>query len=433
MAEKKGLTRRQLLRSSAVTAGALAAAGPGANIAWSAPDTIRVGLIGCGKRGVAAARNCIGSAQGVQVVALADAFEDKVGSIKSEFKIADSHCFVGLDAYKEMMSRDDVDMVILATPPAFRPAQVTEAVEKGKHVFMEAPVAICPAGAKAVVEAATKASEKKLALVAGTQKRHDPAVVETLKRIGDGAIGDIMSAHFYWNQGGIPVEARKPTQSDVEWQLRNWPFFIWLSGDQIVYQLVHQIDLIEAALGAQPGMVHAMGGRQFRKGPQHGDVYDHFGMEFTYDNDVKAIGMCRQIEGTDELIGQRVVGTKGASDLCGTIEGENAWRYDGPKVDPYVQEFADMVKSIRDGNPLNEGIRAASSAMTAVLARESAYSRKRFKSSWYISKSDLSLLLGDELKLTDARPVLPAPNPTSYALAGMAPEAGKKRKKKGSK
>jgi predicted dehydrogenase len=277
-----------------------------------------------------------------------------------------------------------------------------------------------------VVEASEQARQKKLAIVCGTQRRHQAIYVEAMKRIHDGAIGDIVSAQCYWNMGGLWVNQRKPGQADVDWQIRNWLYFTWLSGDHIVEQHVHNIDVVNWAFqDAQPEMIHGLGGRQWRTGPEYGNIFDHFGVEFIYPNDVRTISTCRQIDRTTDNVSERVVGTKGAwqSDR-GAIEGENPWRYtnSGPEVDPYVQEHADLIKSIRDGQPLNEGHRIADSTLCAVMGRESAYSRQQFKRSWFLGRCTLDLLPPDDLKLSDAKPVPPFAIPGQYRLPGWVQE-----------
>ena len=414
------LTRREFLKNSTVTAGALALTGAAAPLAEArGSDTIRVGVSGCGNRGSGAARDCVKSSPGVKIVALADAFEQRLKGLKDEFKVPNNRCFVGLDAYKKLLALDDVDLVILATPPGFRPKQFAAAIDSGKNVFMEKPVGVCPAGIKMVIEASEKATEKKLAVVAGTQRRHQLSYVETMKRIHDGAIGEIVSAQCYWNMGGLWVNKKQPNQGDVEWQIRNWLYFPWLSGDHIVEQHVHNIDVINWAFGALPESVHGVGGRQYRTGPEYGNIFDHFGVEFFYPDDVRTISTCRQIEGTTTRISERVVGTKGVSDCAGTIEGENAWRYDGPNPSAYVLEHTDLIKSIRMGDPLNEGKRVAESTLCAIMGRESAYTRQRFKMSWFMSKCTLNLIPPDGLNLSDSKPVPPFPVPGQYKLAGL--------------
>jgi len=428
MVQRQKLTRRELLKSSAVTAGALVLGGAAVPLAEArGSDTIRVGVVGCGGRGSGAARNCVKSSPGVRIVALADTFEDCLTSLKSEYKVSNRRCFVGLDAYKELMALDDVNLVILATPPGFRPIQLAEAIKQGKNVFMEKPVAVCPAGIKMVIETSNEAKEKGLAIVAGTQRRHEPKYVETMKRIHDGAIGEIVSAQCYWNQGALWVDRAKTNWdnyksgkwSDVEWQIRNWLFIKWLSGDHIVEQHVHNIDVINWAFDALPEQVHGLGGRQDRTGPQYGNIFDHFGVEFFYPDDVRTISTCRQIPDTTNRVSERVVGTKGVSNCAGSIEGENPWRYEGPNPDPYEVEHADLIKSIRSGNPLNEGQRIAESTLCAIMGRESAYSRRQFNRSWFMSKCTLNLLPPDDLKLSDSKRLDPFAVPGVYQLPGL--------------
>ena len=384
-------------------------------------------MVGCGGRGSGAASNCVESSQGVKIVALADAFEDRLKGLKDKFGVPDNRCFVGMDAYKKLMALDDINLVILATPPGFRPPQLAEAIKRGKNVFMEKPVAVCPAGIKMVIEASEQATQKGLGIVAGTQRRHQAEYVETMKRIHDGAIGDIVSAQCYWNMGGLWVRERQPGQGDVEWQIRNWLYFTWLSGDHICEQHVHNIDVINWAFkDVIPEQVHGVGGRQYRTDPKYGNIFDHFGIEFFYPGDVRTISMCRQIDGTQGNVSERVVGTKGMSNCAGIIEGENAWRYRGKRSNAYVQEHADLIASIRKGQPLNEGKRIAESTLCAIMGRESAYSRQQFKTSWFMSRCTLDLLPPDGLKLSDAKPVPPFAVPGQYQLPGM-PERGKRR------
>ncbi len=423
MPKRRELTRRELMKSSALAAGTLALTG-GVPLMAAGNDTIRVGLVGCGGRGKGAAGNCIESSPGIKIVALADVFADQVQGAKKRFKVPDKRCFAGLNAYKELMALDDVDMVILATPPAFRPPHLAEAVKRGKHVFMEKPVATCPAGIKVVIEASETATQKKLAIVAGTQRRHEAKYVETMKRIRDGAIGKIVSAQCYWNMGELWVSRAKSNWqnyksgkwSDVEWQIRNWLFSSWLSGDHICEQHVHNIDVINWAFGELPDDIHGQGGRQYRTGPEYGNSFDHFGVEFFYPGDIRTISMCRQIKGASNRVSERVVGTKGASNCGGTITGENAWQYKGPNPNPYVVEHTDLIESIRKGEPLNEGKRIAESTLCASMGRESAYSRQKFKREWFVGRCTLNNLPADDLKLSDSRPLAPFAIPGKYKV-----------------
>ncbi|MHC4532403.1 MAG: Gfo/Idh/MocA family protein [Planctomycetota bacterium] len=424
MVQKQKITRRELLKSSAISAGALVLGGSTVPLAEArGSDTIRVGVIGCGGRGSGAANDCVKSSPGVEIVALADAFEDRLKTLKKQFKVPDRRCFIGLDAYKKLMALDDINLVILATPPGFRPVQLAEAIKQGKNVFMEKPVAVCPAGVKMVIEASAEAARKGLAIVAGTQRRHQAKYVETMKRIHDGAIGDIVTAQCYWNMGALWVSKRQSNQSDVEWQIRNWLYFTWLSGDHICEQHVHNIDVINWAFDALPDQVHGVGGRQFRTGPEHGNIFDHFGVEFFYPGDVRTISTCRQIKGAANRVSERVVGTKGVSDCAGTIKGENSWRYRGPNPNPYEVEHTDLIKSIRSGNPLNEGKRIAESTLCAIMGRESAYSRQQFNRSWFMNRCTLDLLPPDNLRLN----VRPFAVPGKYQLPGFVPRSRRRR------
>ncbi len=412
-----------------MAAGTLALTGATAPLAEArGSDTMRVGVIGCGGRGTGAANNCVASSQGVEIVALADAFEDQLGRLKNKYNVPNNRCFTGLDAYKQLLDLDDINLVIIATPPGFKPPQFAEAVNRGKNVFIEKPVATCPAGIKMMLEASEKAAEKGLAVVAGTQRRHEPKYVETMKRIHDGAIGEIVSAQCYWNMGSLWVgRARNNWEnykagkySDVEWQIRNWLFTGWLSGDHIVEQHVHNIDVVNWAFGEIPEQVHGVGGRQYRTEPQYGNIFDHFGVEFFYPGDVRTISTCRQIDGTSGNVSERVAGTKGVSNCAGKIEGENSWSYEGPNPNPYVVEHTDLINSIRSGNPLNEGKQVSESTLCAIMGRESAYSRQQFKRSWFMNRCTLNNLPPDDLQLDDYRGLEPFAIPGEYKIPGWA-------------
>ncbi len=420
-----------------MAAGTLALTGAAVPLAEArGSDTIRVGVVGCGGRGSGAANDCVKSSPGVKIVALADAFEDRLKTLKNGFKVPGDRCFAGLDGYKKLMALDDINLVIIATPPGFKAPQFAEAIKRDKNVFIEKPVATCPAGIKMVIEASEKATEKGLAVVAGTQRRHEFKYVETMKRIHDGAIGEIVSAQCYWNMGALWVDRAKTNwdnyksgkYSDVEWQTRNWLFTGWLSGDHICEQHVHNIDVVNWAFGALPEQVHGVGGRQYRTEPQYGNIFDHFGVEFFYPGDVRTISTCRQIDGTSGNVSERLVGTKGvALPDRGIIEGRSAWEYDGPNPNPYVQEHTDLIKSMRDGNPLNEGKQVAESTLCAIMGRESAYSRQQFKTSWFLSRCTLNNLPPDDMKLSDSRPLEPFAIPGKYKMPGWVQGGSRRR------
>lgn len=342
-------------------------------------DRLRVGLIGCGGRGTGAARDCVSAAPGVEIVALGDLFKDRLETCRQnladlgeKFKVSDERCFVGFDAYQRVIE-SGVDLVILATPPGFRPIHFRAAVEAGKHVFMEKPVAVCPTGVRMVLETSELAVKKSLAVVAGTQRRHHKGYIETIRRLHEGAIGRVVAAQCYWNQGGLWMHPRQPEWSDVEWQIRNWLYFTWLSGDHIVEQHIHNLDVINWVLQAHPVKAIGVGGRQVRIDPTYGHIYDHFAIEYEYPEGVKVLSMCRQIEGCANRIGEFIIGTEGVSDPSYRIKGKTFWQYEGEIPNPYVQEHTDLINSIREGKPLNEGKQVAESTLTAIMGRMAAY------------------------------------------------------------
>jgi predicted dehydrogenase len=403
-----GLTRRSFLQATAAGAVASLATGcastgrregPAVLPPGGSPERIRVGVIGCGGRGTGAAKDCVKAAPGVEIVALGDLFKDRLDDSRRSLteagmgsQITDERCFVGFDAYKGVLACD-VDLVILAAPPGFRPPHLAAAVAAKKHVFMEKPVAVDPGGVRTVMRASADASKAGLAIVAGTQRRHDPAYIETIKRIHGGSIGEIVAAQCYWNQEGLWVKARQAEWSDMEWQCRNWLYFTWLSGDHIVEQHVHNIDVINWVLQAHPVKAMGLGGRQYRTGPEYGNIYDHFSVEFEYPGGVRVLSTCRQIDKTSVRVGERVVGTKGTANPNGQIEGRRPWKYQppDPPVNPYVQEHADLIASIRRGKPLNEGQQIAESTASAILGRMSAYTGREISWDWMMNSSKLDL------------------------------------------
>ena len=403
------VSRRDFIKASAAVS--LAALAPGSSRIFAAgSDKLRVGLIGCGGRGTGAARDCVKSSDNVEIVALGDLFRDRVdkslNNLKKKLpaeavKVTEDTCFAGFDAYERVIA-SGVDMVILGTPPHFRPAHLKAAIEEGKHVFMEKPVAVDPVGIRSVIASSELAAKKKLAIVAGTQRRHQDHYLEIMKRIHNGDVGEIVGGQCYWNQGALWVNAAKENLgkkkelgwSDMEYQCRNWLFFTWLSGDHIVEQHVHNLDVINWAIGAHPVKCLGMGGRQARTGPEFGNIYDHFAVEYEYPNGARVLSMCRQIEGCSERVSERVVGTDGSTytdGSNGSIEGPNAYKYEGKSPSPYVQEHTDLIKSIREGKPLNEGRRIAESTLTAIMGRMSAYTGRELSWDWVMNKSRLDL------------------------------------------
>ena len=383
------LSRRAFVQATAaVTAGLVLPRGAHAAAPHaSSADPIRVGVVGCGGRGTGAAHDCMRGSANVEIVALGDLFPDRLAACRTnlakvvaenaalapKYKVADERCFSGFDAYQKVLA-SGIDLVILATPPGFRPAHLAAAVAAGKHIFTEKPVAVDAAGIRSVLASADLATQKGLAVVAGTQRRHDAGYRATIERLHGGAIGEITGGQVYWNQGGLWNQPRKPEWTDAEWQIRNWLYFTWLSGDHIVEQHVHNIDVANWVMGAHPVRAVGVGGRQRRTGPEFGHIYDHFAIEFEYPSGARVLSMCRQIDGSANQVGERFTGTRGTSDAHGTIEGASPWKLDGKGApNPYVQEHTDLVASIRAGAPLNELRQVAESTLTAIMGREAAY------------------------------------------------------------
>jgi len=256
---------------------------------------------------------------------------------------------------------------------------------------MEKPVAVDPVGVRSVIASSELARSKGLAVVAGTQRRHQASYLELMRRIKDGAIGEVVGGQCYWNQGELWVVKKTPEMSDMEWQCRNWLYFTWLSGDHIVEQHVHNIDVMNWAIGALPVKAMAMGGRQVRTAPEYGNIYDHFAVEFEYPEGVRVQSMCRQIPGCADRIEERIVGTRGSAFGYGEIKGPEPWKFEGEEMNPYVQEQADLIASIRKGEPLNEGRRIAESTLCAVMGRMSAYTGRAISWEWAMNNSMLDL------------------------------------------
>jgi predicted dehydrogenase len=391
-------SRRDFVKSgSAVTAAVLAGA---PMVHAGGQDTITAGVIGCGGRGTGAMENLLESSPNVRITAMGDMFPDRIKnsfnqlkkSGKDGFKVTEDALFTGIDAYKKVLD-SGVNMVILATPPGFRPYHFKAAIDAGKHVFFEKPVAVDPVGVRMVIEAGKVAKEKKLAVVAGTQRRHQKEYIETIQRIHDGAIGDIVAARAYWNGNKPWSRKREPGQDDLTYQLKNWYNFPWLCGDHIVEQHIHNLDVIQWALRANPVNCVAVGGRQSYIEEEHGVIYDHFGVDYVYPNDVHVMSMCRHWPNSPGNVSEAVVGTKGKSNCSNSIDifGGEKWRAQGGGKNPYVQEHTDLVASIRAGAPLNEAEQVANSTAVAIMGREAAYTGQVIKWDEFM-KSDLRLM-----------------------------------------
>jgi predicted dehydrogenase len=392
------LSRRDFIRTSAVL-GAASLAG-GTNLIYaSGSDKVRIGLIGCGGQGTRDIISCVKSTPVIELSAMGDLFEDRLkeslGKLRKDVpnavKVSSGRRFVGFDAYKKVL-RTDVDLVFLTAPPHWRAEHFKAAVQAGKHVFMEKPGGVDPRGIRSVIQTAGLASQKRLSVVAGTQRRHSKKYREIIRRIHNGQIGEIVAAQGYWNGGdmlGYWQWYEKEGRSDMEWQCRSWPWFTWTSGDHIVEQHVHNLDVLNWALRAHPVQCVGMGGRAVR---DLGNIYDHFAVEYEYPNGVRVSSMCRQINGSTDRIAERVVGTKGVADVDqGVINGERPYKYEGPDPDHYVTEMADLIQSIRDSSPINEGRQVAESTMNAIMGRMSAYTGRALSWDWAMKGSKLDL------------------------------------------
>lgn len=383
-------------------------------------DTLKVGLIGCGGRGTGAIIDSMNADPAIKLWAMGDVFRHRIDDClktvndqqKGRADVANDRMFVGFDAFEHVL-KTGVDLVILATPPAFRATHLKAAITAGKHVFMEKPVAVDAPGVRSVIESSAMAKQKGLAIVCGTQRRHDLAYLEAMKQIHAGAIGDVVAVYAYWNQGGLWMNPREAAWGDMEWQLRNWLYFTWLSGDHIVEQHVHNLDIGNWAMNGHPVKATCLGGRQVRTDAAYGHIFDHFATEYEYENGVKMSSMCRQIDGTASRVSEHIIGTKGSSNGNTWIKGEKSWKWDGERPNPYMLEHKDLIASIRSGKPLNEGQRIAETTMTAILGRMSAYSGQEV--TWeQAMASDVSLMpttLSMDAKLTVPPVAVPGKSP----------------------
>ena len=355
-----------------------------------APDgkKLRAGLVGCGNRGTGAALNFLAAGNDLELIALADVFEDKVWDCRSKLskqrvEIPESNCFWGFDSYKSLLEVD-LDVVILATPPHFRPAYFDACVQAKKHVFMEKPVCVDPVGARQIIATSKKAESMGLTVITGTQRRHQRDYLETYKQVASGAIGEIVSAKAWWLQSHVWFRTREEGWSDMEYMLRNWNNFCWLCGDHILDTHVHNIDIINWFLGKNPTEAIGFGGRARRL---TGDQYDYFSIDFNYGNGVFSHSMSRQIDDCANTLGEHIIGTNGYTNCKNTVynlDGTEKWKYEYPKnkdgksteivaVSPYVQEHISLVTAIRTNKPVVEAERTAISTLTAIMGRTAAY------------------------------------------------------------
>ncbi len=352
-------------------------------------DPLKAALIGCGDRGTGAASQFLESGPNVSIVALADLFSDRMDTCrkiladKFNNNVEDSRCFLGFEAYKKILELPDIDVVLLCTPTHFRPEHFKAAVEAGKHIFMEKPCAVDPVGIRTVIAASKVATSKGLTVITGNQRRHRRDYWEAYAQVRNGLIGEVVSATSHWNQGAWWNKRHIPVWSDMEYCIRNWFNIKWLSGDHILDQGIHNIDVVTWFMGDLPIRAAGYGGRARRL---TGDIFDFFSVDYCYNNNKRMLHTARQIDGCDGNVSEQVLGTKGIAQLNdgGGIKildwnGDILWEYDfvnKPVNNPYNQEHIHLVESIRMGKKINQAEDLAYSNMVAIMGREAAYTGK---------------------------------------------------------
>jgi hypothetical protein len=396
MSDKTNASRRDFLKGSTAVAASVAVAsqiGIARTAHAAGSDVIKAALIGCGGRGNGAIEDSMNADPGIRVIAVADAFEDRVQGTARRLRekradrvdLPDDRVFSGLDAFEKAIAAG-ADLIITATPPGFRPMVYAAAIAAGKHVFMEKPCCVDAPGYRKLMEANQMAEDKGLKVGVGFQRRHQPEYIETIKRIHDGAIGDVKLLRAYWNGGGIWNRPRKEGATEMQYQVDNWYHFCWLSGDNICEQHIHNLDIVNWTWAkdgdpkkAHPVEANGMGGclqRYLGGNKGTGQIFDEHFVEFTYADGTKMYSQCRHIPNTFSSVSEYVHGCKGESNCAGWIKGETEWRFRGDGVNSMVQEHKDLIAAIREGKPYNEGWHGASSSMTAVLGRMATYSGK---------------------------------------------------------
>jgi myo-inositol 2-dehydrogenase/D-chiro-inositol 1-dehydrogenase len=419
-------SRRTFLKTTAAAGAAalaasdlLAAAQQGTGVRPGGTNLIKVGLIGCGGRGTGAAEQCVRAGPNVKLFAMGDTFRDRldgslrhlrgIAAIRQRIDVTPERSFVGLGAYRQVIAA--CDLVILATPPGFRPIHLAAAVAANKHVFTEKPVGVDGPGIRSVLATYEEANRRHLSIVAGTQRRYQTGYKESMQRIHDGALGTLLAGRCYWDQGTLWHRDRAPGMSDVEWQIRNWLYFTWLSGDHICEQHVHNLDVINWATRSHPTRAVALGGRQVRTAPVYGNIFDHFAVEYEYPNNFHLQSFCRQIDGCANNVSEALVGSQGSWTSQGyRIRGEHAWSFPrGQDNEPYLAEHVVLINSIRQGRPINALRDVAESTLTAILGRMAAYTGQDV--TWEQALNSHENLMPDQLTLDMRLPVAPVAVP----------------------
>jgi predicted dehydrogenase len=419
--------RREFVRNSTIIGGGLVAA-PNILFNTSVDDTIKVALIGCGGRGTGAAMQALNTKQNVKLVAMADAFQDRIdecykaltaddisdwsgatGNLKAKIDVPKDRRFVGFDGYKKAIELADV--VILTAPPGFRPQHFEAAVAASKHIFMEKPLAVDPTGVRKVLAAAEIAKSKKLNVVVGLQRHYQTKYRELMNRLQDGAIGDVVSGSAWWNNDGVWVKERKPGMSEMQYQMRNWYYFNWLCGDHITEQHIHNIDVINWAKNDYPVKARGTGGREVRKGLNHGEIFDHHIVEFTYADGTILNSQCRHIPGTWAKVDELAIGSKGKimfdEGLMVDHKGNTIYKHDDKNdPNPYQVEHDELFAAIAKGEyKFADTENGAKSTMTSILGRMATYSGQEITMEYALNhKMDL---MPSQLTWNAAMPVKP--------------------------
>ncbi|MEL6673192.1 MAG: Gfo/Idh/MocA family oxidoreductase [Bacteroidota bacterium] len=436
---KSTLDRRSFVKGSGLAIGGLMASSfpLGASAFLHGDDTIKIGLIGCGGRGTGAAMQALSTSQNVKLVAMADAFQDRLdksyktltdpnasdwsssdsADLRSRISVPQEHRFVGFDAYKNVIELCDV--VVIATPPGFRPTHFEAAIAADKHVFMEKPVATDAPGIRKVLEVAQEAKRKKLNVVVGLQRHYQTVYREWIERIHNGVIGEIVASRVYWNSAGVWVRERKPGMTEMEYQMRNWYYFNWLCGDHITEQHIHNLDVGNWVKQAYPIKAYGMGGREVRKGKDHGEIYDHHAVEFEYADGSRMFSQCRHIKDCSNRVSEAFHGTNGSAPKPGLLLASNGykiWEHRGKNdPNPYQVEHDELFAAIAKGEyKYADAENAAKSTMTSLLGRMATYSGQEV--SWDEAiNSEISLM--PKTLAWDADPPIMPNKDGSYPVA----------------
>jgi myo-inositol 2-dehydrogenase / D-chiro-inositol 1-dehydrogenase len=433
------LSRRDALKAAGIAGAALTgvqASMRAVHAQSPSADVIRVGLIGAGGRGSAAMQQALSvPGSNVKVTAIADAFEDRIKgalraieSMKDKIDVPEERQFKGLDGYKQVL--EHCDLVILATPPGFRPFHFEEAVKAGKHVFMEKPVCVDAFGANLCLQAAKLADEKKLKVVVGLQRHYQDSYRQALAKVREGLLGDIIGGQVYWNGNGIWYKNRDPKlqQTECQYQIYNWYHFNWLCGDHICEQHVHNIDVANWFLDKLPETAYGVGGKQNRVPGQPSEIYDHHAVNFTYPGGVRIASQCKQFPGGDARVEEHFQGTKGLLRLKPSFAeitdhaGKMLWKYEGKSADPYQVEHDELQDAIRNDKPLNNAYYGTTSSFSSVLGRTATYTGKQvgygdlLKSNFRTMPENLSWETTPPV-VPDKDGNYPIPMPASYKIA----------------